>query len=86
MIVTVTTDDGTIVNAWTDVTYADVILARVVVPNRRGSSFYAGLHRAMRDAEEIEAGRDPERPSEKAMRLAAETPYSVSEPMDGVNG
>lgn len=29
------------------------------------------LGRALRDANEIEHGRDPERPSEKAMRLAA---------------
>lgn len=36
------------------------------------SAFSAGLRRAVEDAEAIRDGRDPERPSEKAMRLADE--------------
>lgn len=71
MYVAVYTDKGDPI--WfSDADYADILLARITVPNQRGSSFFAGLRRAMRDAEEIEAGRDPERPSEKAMRLARE--------------
>lgn len=38
--------------------------------NNRGSALAAGIRRAVQDAEAIQAGRDPERPSEKAMRLA----------------
>jgi hypothetical protein len=52
--------------------YQDIIFANVTIPNRRGGSFYAGLHRAIRDATFIDEGLDPERPSEKAMRLARE--------------
>jgi hypothetical protein len=36
------------------------------------SSLAAGLRRAVEDAEAIRAGRDPERPSERAIRLAEE--------------
>jgi hypothetical protein len=39
--------------------------------NVRGSSLAAGLRRAVSDAEKIQRGEDPERPSEKAMRLAS---------------
>lgn len=36
------------------------------------SSLLSGLERAVADAEVVERGGDPERPSEKAMRLAME--------------
>lgn len=38
--------------------------------NTNGSSIISGLRRAVEDAEAIEQGCDPERPSEKAMRKA----------------
>lgn len=38
--------------------------------NTIGSSIAAGLRRAAEDAEMMERGQDPERLSEKAMRLA----------------
>ena len=38
--------------------------------NNIGSGLIAGLRRAVEDAEKIEQGIDPERPSEKAMRLS----------------
>jgi hypothetical protein len=38
--------------------------------NARGSGLAAGIRRAVQDAEVIQAGGDPERPSEKAMRLS----------------
>ncbi len=38
--------------------------------NTIGSALVSGLRRAIEDAEAIEAGDDPERPSEKAMRLS----------------
>lgn len=72
MYVVVYTDKGEQVWADAEVTSTDILFADIQVPNRRGSSFFSGLRRAIRDAEEIEAGRDPERPSEKAMRLAQE--------------
>jgi hypothetical protein len=37
--------------------------------NVRGSNLAAGIRRAVQDAEAIQAGRDPERLSEKVMRL-----------------
>jgi hypothetical protein len=40
--------------------------------NAAAHSLLRGLARAIQDAEVIEAGGDPERPSEKAMRLAEE--------------
>lgn len=38
--------------------------------NTRGSAVAAGVRRAVQDAEAIQEGRDPERLSEKAVRLA----------------
>lgn len=38
--------------------------------NSIGSALVSGLRRAVEDAEAIEQGRNPERPSEAAMRLA----------------
>lgn len=38
--------------------------------NHRGSALVSGIRRALSDAEIIRAGGDPERPSEKAMRLS----------------
>jgi hypothetical protein len=38
--------------------------------NTIGSSLVAGLRRAVEDAEALEDGRDPERPSERAMRMS----------------
>lgn len=38
--------------------------------NTIGSSLAAGIRRAVEDAEVIEAGGDPERASERAMRLS----------------
>lgn len=40
--------------------------------NLRGSSLAGGIRRAVQDAEVIQAGGDPERPSEKAIRLMHE--------------
>jgi energy-converting hydrogenase Eha subunit A len=40
--------------------------------NVRASALASGIVRAVRDAEVIQEGGDPERLSEKAMRLAAE--------------
>lgn len=37
-----------------------------------GSGIVSGLRRAVQDADAIRDGRDPERPSEKAIRLAEE--------------
>lgn len=42
--------------------------------NSTGSSVAAGIRRAAVDAEAIQRGEDPERPSEKAMRLSQGTP------------
>lgn len=39
--------------------------------NVRGSTVASGIRRAVRDAQFIQAGDDPERPSEKAMRLSS---------------
>jgi hypothetical protein len=38
--------------------------------NAAGSALASGVRRAVEDAEAVQAGRNPERPSERAMRLA----------------
>lgn len=70
--VVVYTEDGQVVGGVTDVRYSDLMLARIEVPNTKGQAFFGTILRAVQDAEAIQEGRDPERPSEKVMRLAAE--------------
>jgi len=65
----VTTDDGRFVWALDNVE-SHHLNGLQCPTNVRGSSLAAGIRRAVQDAEAIQAGRDPERPSEKAIRLA----------------
>ena len=67
--VIVTTDAGVVVWRQEDVD-ANAVRYLQCQGNVNGSSLAAGIRRAVQDAEAIQAGRDPERPSEKAMRLA----------------
>jgi hypothetical protein len=70
--VIVTTEDGTEVWRMDDVAAWQV--SGLQCPgNVSGSSLAAGIRRAVQDAEVIEAGGDPERLSEKAMRIASIT-------------
>jgi hypothetical protein len=66
--VTVHTDDGDLV--WSMDVEAWHINGLQCPTNQRGSGLAAGIRRAVQDAEVIQAGGDPERPSEKAMRLS----------------
>lgn len=69
--VIVETDDG--VRVWSMDDIASWHLPALQCPtNVRGSSLAAGIRRAVEDAEAIQEGRDPERPSEKALRFAYE--------------
>jgi hypothetical protein len=75
--VIVTTNDGRPVWMLDDVRSWD--LGALQCPtNLRGSALAAGVRRAVEDAEAIQAGRNPERPSEKAVRLAAEAHWEES--------
>jgi hypothetical protein len=70
--VSVTTEDGT--EVWRSDAVASWQIAGLQCPgNVRGSSLAAGIRRAVRDAEVIEAGGDPERLSERAMRISSIT-------------
>ncbi len=65
----VQTDDGFTV--W-EMEAEEWQLDRLTCPgNIRGSAVASGIRRACRDAEALTAGNDPERPSEKAMRLVS---------------
>jgi hypothetical protein len=69
--VVVYSDKGEQVWSYTGV--ASWMIAGLQCPtNMRGSGLAAGIRRAVEDAEKIERGEDPERPSEKAMRLTHE--------------
>lgn len=71
-IIKVTTDEGVAVKEF-EVTSQQI--ARLTCPaNVVGSSFAAGIRRAVEDAEAISAGRHPERASEMAMRHAESEP------------
>lgn len=67
-LVVVYTDKGQ--QVWQSLATAYSLRRAECPGNSIGSSLVAGLRRAVEDAEAIEEGRDPERPSEKAMRLA----------------
>jgi hypothetical protein len=69
--VIVQTDDGTWVWGMDNVR-SHHLNALACTTNEKGSSLAAGVRRAVSDAEVIQAGGDPERMSEKAMRLASE--------------
>lgn len=64
------TDDGHEVDRIVDIHAADV---RGLAETRSGRTVVPHVRRAVEDADVIEAGGDPERPSEKAMRLASLT-------------
>jgi hypothetical protein len=69
--VIVTTDDGQPVWQMEDIESWH-ITALQCPTNVRGSAVASGVRRAVRDAAIIQQGGDPERPSEKAMRMMAE--------------
>ena len=69
--VIVTTDNGDPVWMMDDVE-AWHLSALTCPTNRKGSALASGVRRAVQDAETIQKGGDPERPSERAVRLAAE--------------
>lgn len=69
--VIVTTDDGQPVWMMEDIQPWHIIALQCPT-NIRGSSLAAGIRRAAQDAEAIQDGRDPERLSEKVMRLMKE--------------
>jgi hypothetical protein len=70
-VIKVFTDDGQEVAVKkVDDTWSDQAIARHVVGNLH--TILGWLGRAIDDARVMQAGGDPERPSEKAMRLAAE--------------
>jgi hypothetical protein len=67
--VIVTTDDGQPV--WQMEGIESWHISALQCPtNVRGSAVASGVRRAVRDAAIIQQGGDPERPSEKAMRMA----------------
>jgi hypothetical protein len=66
--VIVETDDGQRVYA--EETTAHTLLFSTDSPPAQ--ALIGGIRRGLQDAEAVEAGLDPERPSEKAMRLAEE--------------
>lgn len=68
--VIVTTDDGREVWALDDVASTHVSTLQCAM-NATGRILASGIRRAVADAEAIQEGRDPERPSERAMRRAA---------------
>lgn len=68
-IIVVYTDKGQQVWQTTGV-HRDSLSAATCPTNAKGSAIIAGLRRAVEDAEKIERDEDPERPSEKAMRLS----------------
>lgn len=71
-VIKVFTDDGQEVAVkQVDDNWSDNALARHIVGNL--NTIHGWLGRAIRDARIIQAGGDPERPSEKAMRLSAES-------------
>lgn len=70
-IVKVFTDDGE--EVWVAAGIMAYDVRNLQCPgNTTGSGLAAGIRRALEDAEVIQAGGDPERPSEKAMRLSQE--------------
>ena len=69
-IVVVYTDNGQ--QVWQSPAMSLTLRSAKCPSNTSGSSLISGLRRAVEDAEAIEEGRDPERPSERAVRLAAE--------------
>jgi len=81
-IVVVYTDKGE--QVWQSPAGPALTLRNVKCPgNTIGSALVSGLRRAVEDAEAIEAGRNPERPSEAAMRLAdAEAAVEFVTPSD----
>lgn len=68
--IVVFTDDGQPVWEMDDVEWHHVT-GLTCPTNTRGSSVASGIRRAISDAHTIQDGGDPERPSEKAMRLAS---------------
>jgi len=68
-VIKVFTDDGREVWSTAGIMAHDV--RDIQCPgNTTGSGVAAGIRRATEDAEVIQRGGDPERPSEKAMRLS----------------
>lgn len=70
--VIVTTDDGQAVWTMDGIESWHVSGKLKAAGNVRAQNLASGIVRAVRDAEVIQAGGDPERPSEKAMRLVDE--------------
>lgn len=68
--VVVYTDKGE--QVWSSQLIAATVRRLECPGNVIGSSVASGLRRAAQDAEALEQGRDPERSSERAMRLADE--------------
>jgi hypothetical protein len=66
--VVVYTDKGE--QVWQSPATAYSLRSATCPTNQTGSSLISGLRRAVEDAEKIEDGHNPERDSEKAMRLA----------------
>ena len=64
--VTIATDDGRVVEEYA--VGAEEVRSLTLMPLR--GNLMTGIRRALQDAEVVQAGGDPERPSEKAMRLA----------------
>lgn len=70
--VIVTTDSGTTVAEFDIDAHAGRMLPAGVPMNVQANQVLVGVRRAIRDADCIERGIDPERLSEKAMRMMAE--------------
>jgi hypothetical protein len=68
--ITITTDDGREVWSQDHIASSFVRHLQGGAGNIISSSLAATIRRAVEDAEAIQAGRDPKRPSEKAMRLS----------------
>lgn len=69
----VETDEGVVVFR-AEAEYRDLLLATPSFSNAKARSLWAGIRRGVRDVEALKEGRDPERPSERAMRLSEPTP------------
>jgi hypothetical protein len=77
MRLTLTTEDGRVVREWSSSPEQERTLPPAWAmrgascpSNLAGSSLVSGIRRALEDGEVMERGGDPERPSERAMRLA----------------